>query len=62
MNRMVDLGLTTKLKTKEQKITDLQCQMNDLFWLFRNGMLFESDFIKSKDKLNEQIIELRKEA
>jgi hypothetical protein len=58
---MGKISLTTKLKTKEQKITDLQCQMNDLFWLFRNGMLFESDFIKSKDKLNEQIIELRKE-
>lgn len=51
----------TPIKSMEQRITALHCDLNDLYWLFSNGSIKEAEYIVTKDKINNKIIELRKE-
>ncbi len=53
--------MTNEVKTFEQKLVAVHNKLNDLYYLFRNGSILETDFIKQKDKLTEQIIKLQKE-
>lgn len=46
---------------KEMKLSALNMELNDLYWMFKNGAFAENDYIRLRDRINKKICEVRKE-